>query len=128
MEGDNPQGLILLTYKGKVLLMHKRNGPGDEEQHPWTFIGVILDKKESFENALAKRVKKETGIKIENIEFISESYYHARLTDDNVNNIERGENQLLDFFSPKEVAKLLLSKPTSQFLSKHSTLIIQPHI
>lgn len=116
-------GLILLTYKGKVLLVHKRNGPADKEKHPWYFIGGVREKKESFENVLTKRVQKETGIKIENVEFISESCYHARLTDDNVNKIERGENQLLDFFSLKELKKLFLSESTQRFLSKHATLI-----
>ena len=124
MDDKNPRSLILLTYKGKVLLMYKKNGPGDEEKHPWCFIGGVKEKRESFENALARRVEKEMGIKIENVEFVSESCYHARLTDDNVNKIERAENQLLDFFSLKELKKLFLSKPTREFISKHGTLIM----
>lgn len=115
--------LILLTYKGKVLLTHKSNGPDDKEKHPWSFIGETRENRESFENAISRRVEKEMGIKIENIEFISESCYHARLTDDNVNQIKRGENQLLDFFTPKELNKLFLSSKTAQFISKHGTLI-----
>lgn len=117
------RSLILLTYKGKVLLMHKTNGPMDEEKHPWTFIGGIKGEKESFENAMTRRVEKEMGIKIEKVEFVSESCYHARLTDDNVNNIERAENQLLNFFSLKELGKLFLSNTTAQFISKHGSLI-----
>jgi len=124
MDDKNHLSLILLTYKGKVLLMHKTNGPRDEENHPWSFIGETREKKESFENALARRVEKETGIKIENVEFVSESCYHARLTDENVNNIQRAENQLLDFFSPKELDKLSLSKLTQQFISKLDSLVI----
>ncbi|MEK7450838.1 MAG: NUDIX hydrolase [Patescibacteria group bacterium] len=117
------RSLILLTYKGKVLLMHKTNGPMDAEKHPWTFIGGIKGEKESFENAMTRRVEKEMGIRIEKVEFVSEACYHARLTDDNVNNIERAENQLLNFFSPKELGKLFLSNTTAQFISKHSSLI-----
>lgn len=123
MDHKNSQGLILLTYKGKVLLMHKRNGPRDEEKHPWCFIGGVREKTESFERSLARRVEKEAGIKIDNVEFVSESCYRARLTDNNVNKIERAENQLLDFFSLKELRKLFLSEPTQQFISKHATLI-----
>jgi len=104
--------------------MHKTNGPRDEEKHPWSFIGEAREKKESFENALVRRVEKEMGIKIENVEFVSDSCYHARLTDENVNNIQRAENQLLDFFSLKELDKLSLSKLTQQFLSKLDTLVM----
>lgn len=117
------RSLILLTYKGKALLMYKTNSPLDKEKHPWCFIGGIKEKEESFENAMARRVEKEMGIKIEKIEFVSESCYHARLTDDHVNKIERAENQLLDFFSLSELKKLFLSSTTAQFISKHGTLI-----
>jgi NADH pyrophosphatase NudC (nudix superfamily) len=116
-------GLILLTYKGKVLLMHKQKSVIDEEQHPWCLIGGIREEKESFEKALSRRVLKETGIKIENVQVLSEFCYHAELTDDNVNKIQRKENQLLDFFNSKELNKLLLSNSTQQFLIDHGSLI-----
>src|ERR1035437_8975645 len=121
MDGIYP-GLILLTYKGKVLLMHKQDSVIDEEKHPWSFISGIKDKSESFEKTLARRVHKEMGIKIENVEFVSEYYYHAKLTDDNVNHIRRSENQLLDFFSLKEVKKLFLSNETAKFIFNHASL------
>ncbi len=123
MDEKTSPASILLTYKGKALLMYKSNSSIDEEKHPWCFIGGIKENKESFENAMSRRVEKETGIKIEKVEFVSESCYHARLTDDNVNNIERAEGQLLDFFTLKEVKKLLLSSSTAQFISKHGALI-----
>jgi len=68
-------------------------------------------------------VRKEMGIKIENVEFVSRSRYLARLTDDNVNRIERSENQLLDFFTLKEVKDLFLSRETADFISSHDQLI-----
>jgi len=114
---------ILLTYKGKALLMYKKSSPMDEEKHAWCFISGIKENRESFENAMARKVEKETGIKIEKVEFVSESCYHARLTDDNVNKIERAEGQLLDFFTLKELGKLFLSSTTAQFISKHGALI-----
>ena len=103
--------------------MHKQKSVIDEEKHPWCFIGGFREKKESFEKALSRRVQKEAGIKIENVEFISEFCYHAELTDDNVNNIQRKEHQLLDFFSPKEIGKLFLSDSTQNFISEHGSLI-----
>ncbi len=115
---------ILLTYKGKALLMYKKSSPMDEEKHAWCFIGGIKENRESFENAMARKVEKEMGIKIEKVEFVSESCYHARLTDDNVNKIKRAEGQLLDFFTLKELRKLFLSNATQQFISKHGALLI----
>ena len=115
--------LILLTYKGKVLLMHKQKNAIDEENHPWCLIGGIKQKKESFEEALRRRVEKETGVKIENVEFISDFCYHASLTDDNVNQMQRQEFQLLDFFTPRELSKLYLANSTEKFITQHSNLI-----
>lgn len=123
MEGSVLRSLILLTYKGKVLLVHESNSAIDEEKHPWCIIGGIKEKQESFENALKRRVEKEIGVKIENVEYVSESCYHARLTDNDVNNIKRVENKLLSFFTLKELKKLFLSQSTKEFISKHSTLI-----
>ena len=122
MDGISP-GLIFLTYKGKVLLMHKQNSVIDQEKHPWSFIGGIKENRESFEKTLIRRVHKEMGIKIDNVEFVSEFCYHARLTDDNVNQIKRSENQLLDFFTLKEVKKLFLSSQTAKFILNHSSLV-----
>lgn len=116
-------GLILLTYKGKVLLMHKQNSVIDQEKHPWSFISGVKNKNEPLEKTIGKRVRKETGITVEKIEYISEFCYYASLTDDNVNNIKRDENQLLDFFNPRELSKLFLSKSTQDFVNKHIHLV-----
>ena len=116
-------GLILLTYKGKVLLMHKQNSVIDAEVHPWSFIGGLKEKNKPLEKTLAKIIHKEMGINVEKIEFLSGSYYHAKLTDNNVNQIKRGENQLLDFFTLKETKKLILSASTAKFLQNYSFLI-----
>lgn len=115
--------LILLTYKGKILLMHKKSGVMDEEKHPWCLIGGIRENKESSEAAISRRVEKETGIKIENVELISEFRYHAALTDDNINNMQRAENQLLDFFTIKDLQKLFLVDSTREFVLNHADLI-----
>ena len=123
MEGTNSAGLILLTYKGKILLMHKQKSVIDEEIHPWCLIGGVRKNQESFEHALSRSVEKETGVKIKNVELLSKFCYHAALTDDNVNNIKRSENQLLDFFNPKELNKLLLSETTREFIYNNTAFI-----
>jgi ADP-ribose pyrophosphatase YjhB (NUDIX family) len=103
--------------------MHKEKSVIDEEKHPWCLIGGIKQGQESFEETLSRRVKNETGIKIGTVKFISEFCYHANLTDDNVNQMQRKEHQLLDFFTPRELDKLFLANSTQEFLTKHSDLI-----
>ena len=124
MTDVNSAGLILLTYKGKVLLMHKEKSVIDEEKHPWCTIGGIRHAKESFEETLQRRVENETGVKINNVQRVSEFYYHASLTDDNVNKMQRKEHQLLDFFTPRELDKLFLADSTQSFLAKYGDLIV----
>ena len=57
------------------------------------------------------------------VEFVSRNCYHARLTDDNVNNIKRDEKQLLNFFTLAEIQKLPLTAPTKDFVAKFGSLI-----
>lgn len=123
MVDEIPQSLIILTYKGKVLLMHKRTSLKDDVKHLWCFIGGNKEKAETFENAMSRRVEIEMGIKIDKIEFVSESCYHSALTDDNVNKINRAEGQMINFFSLKELNKLFLANSTRQFVIKHGNLI-----
>ena len=121
---DNlPHSQILLTYKGKVLLMNKSESVLDEGKQPWVIIGGTIGNKSKIEDALAKRVEKEAGIKINEIKQISENYYHCELTDDNVNHIDRAQGQLLDFFKLEEVEKLSLSSAARAFIEKYSSLI-----
>jgi 8-oxo-dGTP pyrophosphatase MutT (NUDIX family) len=104
--------------------MHKEKSVIDEEKHPWCTIGGIRHAKESFEETLQRRVENETGVKIKNVEHVSEFYYHASLTDDNVNKMQRKEHQLLDFFTPRELDKLFLADSTQNFLAKYGDLIV----
>lgn len=115
--------LVLLAYKGKVLLMRKQESSIDVKKHPWSFISALKREDESFEIAVSRGVQKETGLKIVNIEFVSKYCYFAKLTDDDVNNINRTENQLLNFFSTNELKKLILSSATQDFVSKHGDLL-----
>ncbi len=103
--------------------MYKKTSPIDEIKNAWSFIAALKHNKEPLENTLKKIVEKEMGIKIDNVECVSDSFYHAKLTDDNVNQIKRAEDQLLDFFTLKELEKLSLSNSTAQFVSKHGSLI-----
>lgn len=123
MDYKAPFGLILLTYKGKALLMYKFESAIDMEKHEWTFIRSARKNKESFKEALLRTVKKEAGINVENIEAVSENFFHAKLTDENVNQIKRSEGQLLDFFTLSDLQKLRLNEATKSFAIQFGNLI-----
>lgn len=123
MDGNTSSSLILLTYKNKALLMYKQKNSLDDGRDAWSFIGSAKNANEPDETALKRNVEQEMGIKVGNVEYVSESCYHASLTDDNVNQINRAEGHLLSFFTLKEIEKLLLSSTTRDFVSKHSSLI-----
>lgn len=128
-------GLIALTYKGKILLLHQDPIPPSTvfEQKIWRFIEAEKGKNESCEEAIFKKVKQETNIKLSSVAFISTNlygnqtryFYHAQLTDKNVNEIKRGDGQNLDFFSLKELENLLLTAPTKLFAAQYKDLLIK---
>jgi len=115
--------LILLTYKNKALLSYKQKDSLDEGGRPWSLIASTKNIHETFENAFERRLQDELGIKVDNVEHVSDSFYHASLTDSNVNQIKREEGQLFSFFTIKELKNLLLTVPTREFVSKHGNLI-----
>ena len=123
MDDKDLAALILLTYKGKALLMYKYENSIDDEDHEWTFIRVVKKGKEPIKNTLAKMVWKEAGIKVDEIEFVNDNFYHARLSDNEVNNIKRDELQLLNFFTLNEVRNLTLSPSTKNFVTEYGNLI-----
>ena len=125
------QSIILLTYKGKVLLMHKDYILATLGVDPWHFIFGVKEKNESSEETIHREVKKETGIQLKSIEFLSSSddhdekkyFYHTYLTDDNVNNIVRQDGKILEFFSLKELDSLSLSMVTKLLLQRHKNVL-----
>jgi ADP-ribose pyrophosphatase YjhB (NUDIX family) len=122
---------ILLTYKGKVLLTIKESHPNVLQKTFWHFIGGLTQKNKSEEETITKIVEKETSIKLESVELLStqdtdtstEYYYCAKLSDENVNNMQRAEGQLINFFAFSELDKLSLSNSTRQFISKHRDVL-----
>ena len=126
------RSLIALTYKGKILLTHQDPIPPTTvfKQKIWSFIETEKAENESFEETLCKKVIKEASIGLNNVEFVSTAsldnqiirFYHAQLTDKNVNEINRGEGQLLDFFSLKELKSIMLRDSTRLFVKNHKDI------
>lgn len=107
------------------------NDPYQLKKHSWNFIGGVKKSNESFQEAIIKRVEGITHIKLPHIEFLSSILkgnekrylYHAQLSDQQVNNMERGEGHLLQFFSFKELETIPLSYSTKLFIAKHRDLM-----
>lgn len=124
--------IILLTYKGKLLLTMMRDVKQVVlKQGTWSFIGGLREENESLEESIVREVEGEMHITLYAVDFLSSQLYedrtnylyHAALTDDNVNNIERDEGKSLDFFSLQELEKLPLAPSTRLFIEKHKDLL-----
>ncbi len=126
---------ILLTYKGKVLLTFRESTPNIINNAIWHFIGGIKQKNKSEKETITKIIEKETGIKLTSVEFllkqdienITEHFYGAKLTDQDVNNMQRGEGQLINFYSISELKNLSLAPSTKHFISKYPELLEDFH-
>jgi len=125
------QSIVLLTYKGKVLLMQKDYILATLDVNHWHFIGGVGTKNESPEETIQREVKKETSIQLGSLQFLEsivdknvrKHFYHTHLTDDNVNHIVRRDGKILEFFSVKELDTLSLAVLTQLLLKKHKDLV-----
>lgn len=125
------ESLILLTYKEKILLMIRDYDLTSRLKKIWCMIGGKKENNESFEKAIIRKIKEEMNIEVSNVKLllISLSYgkdihfYHGKLTDNNVNRIERAEGQELQFFNLKELDKLHLAASANHFFTQHRSAV-----
>ncbi len=125
------ESLILLTYKEKILLMIKGHVFNSGIQKIWRLIGGEKGNKESFEKTITRCIKEEMNIKISEVKLLSVSpsdnkntyFYHGKLTDNNVNLIERSEGQELQFFDLKELDKIQLATSTNLFFTQNRNAV-----
>lgn len=127
MNANNDASVILLTYKGKVLLLLEEIAPVRSVLDTWSFISGAKNKKESFEEAIIRQVKTEMQVQLDGVTLLShwtydgrkKYFYHALLSDKDVNNIQRSEARTIDFFTLKEIEKIKLEPLTRLFIEKH---------
>ncbi len=135
MTVNKDASVILLTYKGKILLLLQENSPIRSTRDVWTLLSGVKNKNESFEDAIVRKIKVEMQISVPSVEFLSnwnydgkkKYFYRASLTDQQVNNILREEGQAIGFFSLQELAKLPLENLTKLFIAKHRDLLENLH-
>ena len=97
----------------------------------WCMIGGKKENNESFEKTITRKIKEEMNIEVSTIKLLlispSENkdiyFYHGKLTDNNVNRIERAEGQELQFFNLKELDKLQLTASANLFFTQHRSAI-----
>jgi len=131
MINKSSESLILLTYKEKILLMIRGHDLTSRLKKIWCMIGGKKEGNESFEKAITRCIKEEMNIEVNDVKFllVSPSYdkdihfYHGKLTDNNVNRIERAEGKELQFFNLKELDKLQLVASANNFFIQHRSAV-----
>jgi len=125
------ESLVLLTYKEKILLMIRNYVFNSGAQKIWSMIGGEKGSNESFEKTIIRKIKEEMNIEISDIKLLlvvpsdnkDTYFYHGKLTDNNVNFIERAEGQELQFFDLKELNKIQLASSSNLFFTKNRSIV-----
>ena len=123
--------LILLTYKEKILLMIRNYVFNSGIRKTWSMIGGKKEDNESCEKTISRKIKEEMNIKIADVKLILTTssgdkeiyFYHGKLTDDNVNFIQRSEGQELQFFDLDELNSIQLAASADLFFTQNKNII-----
>lgn len=94
-------------------------------------IGGEKVNNESCERTITRKIKEEMNIKINDVKLLLVTssdnkdiyFYHGKLTDNNVNLIERAEGQELQFFDLKELNKLQLTTSADLFFTQNKNIV-----
>lgn len=100
-------------------------------QKTWCMIGGKKENNESCEKTITRCIKQEMNIKINDVKLLLVSpagdkntyFYHGKLTDGNVNLIERSEGQELQFFDLEELDKLHLAASANLFFTQNKNIV-----
>ena len=125
------ESMVLLTYKEKILLMIRNYVFNSGMKKTWCMIGGKKEHNESCEKTITRCIKEEMNIKISDVKFLlvapsdnkNTYFYHGKLTDNNVNFIERAEGQELQFFDLKELDKLQLASSANLFFTQNRNIV-----
>ncbi len=125
------ESLIFLTYKEKILLMIRDFDLTSRLKKTWCMIGGKKENNESFDKTVVRKIKEEMNIEVNDVKFLLVSpfddkdihFYHGKLTDNNVNRIERAEGQELQFFNLRELDKLQLASSSNLFFTRHRSAV-----
>lgn len=130
---------ILLTYKGKVLLLQQEDVLNIPNNNAWHFIFAPIRRKEvkiktkilSPEKTIIQEVEKETKLKLDEVTLLStistedavQYLFHTKLSDKHVNSINRAEGRILQFFGVNELASLQIQPSTKSFFKNNKAFM-----
>ena len=125
------ESLILITYKEKILLMIRDYDFTAGLKKVWCMVGGKKEDNESYEKTIVRKIKEDMNIEVSNVKLLLISpigdndihFYHGKLTDNNVNRIQRAEGQELQFFNLKELCNLQLAASANLFFTKHRSAV-----
>lgn len=111
--------------------MQQENILEPHNNNAWHFIKKLKPKEISPEKAIVQEVERETHIKLDEVTLLSsvinndvvQYLFHAKLSDKHVNNIERAEGRILQFFGLNELSKLQIQQSTKSFFSSNQASI-----
>lgn len=101
---DLPQNLVVVIYKGKILLSSKDSFINLREKNVWS----LPDKSRT----------REFGPTTAGMESFDRQLHYIKLTDKNVFAIRRQDGRRLEFYGPREFGSLLLT-PDTRLLYYH---------
>lgn len=122
---------VILTYKGKILLLSPDLDASGVSQHIWCLIGGKKVDGQSHEQTIYRKIKYTTKLELKNIRLLAPSlhkdpgkyFYHGELTDNDVNCIERREGERLEFYTLVELEKLTLTEATELLLEEYKNAV-----
>ena len=97
----------------------------------WCMVGGKKEDNESYEKTIVRKIKEDMNIEVSNVKLLLISpigdndihFYHGKLTDNNVNRIQRAEGQELQFFNLKELCNLQLAASANLLFTKHRSAV-----
>jgi len=121
---------IVLTYKGKMLLLSPDTPQISPSQYAWDLIGGRYTDTESSEQSIQRKIKHITKLDLKNIKLLAsklqnrnECIYHGELSDSDVNSMQRREGQRLEFYTLTELEKLTLSHAAAGLLAEYKEAV-----
>lgn len=122
---------IILTYKNKFLLLSPDVHPAKNQKTNWSILGGQMQQHESYKDSIRNKVQYVTKLVLKDLKPLSLSEenvntcYHGKLTDTEVNSIQRRVGQRLEFYTLEEIKHLSLTPLTSNFFLQNQTLVQQ---
>lgn len=117
-----------ITYRNKVLLLHRDNIPTISDPDKWSVVGGNVEEGETVDEGMRREIREESNLSPRNLKYLGKmiigdhevSAYTAELDADEVKNIELGdEGSEIKFFTFDELQTLDLANNLKYYLKKY---------